>query len=201
MKHFNDFNLNQISSGTKGLNFHSTSESFHSWQALSVHLRRQTLDGADRNISRLNAAIENVKKTDTQRLQNEYQKLLSGLRDQGALPDQNEHEGGTSGLAPTNPISRLSEISGGLSSSLCSLWDLSLSLGFFTRHCKTLRVSIMSHIFWVIPRSATPKSCLYYCRERSIFCLVILSYGLCLFGRSKAKELVWPLSRAQNLPL
>ena len=65
-------------------------------QALSVNLRKQTLDGAARNISRLNATIENVKKTDTQRLQNEYSKLLSGLRQQGTLPG-NENEGGTSG--------------------------------------------------------------------------------------------------------
>ena len=61
-----------------------------------MNLRKQTLDGAARNISRLNAAIENVKRTDTQRLQNEYQKLLTGLRSQGALPS-NENEGGTSG--------------------------------------------------------------------------------------------------------
>lgn len=38
-------------------------------QALSVNIRKQTLDGAARNITRLNTAIEAVKRTDTQRLQ------------------------------------------------------------------------------------------------------------------------------------
>ena len=38
-------------------------------QALSVNIRKQTLEGASRNIARLNTAIETVKRTDTQRLQ------------------------------------------------------------------------------------------------------------------------------------
>ena len=70
-------------------------------QALSVNIRKQTLDGAGRNITRLRQSIETVKRTDTQRLQNEYQRLLSGLRQQGALPgNENDREGATSG----NPL-------------------------------------------------------------------------------------------------
>jgi DNA excision repair protein ERCC-2 len=75
------------------------SETFRTLQALSVSIRKRTLDGAARNIARLNTAIETVKRTDTQRLQNEYQRLLSGLRQQGALPGA-DHEGATAG----NPL-------------------------------------------------------------------------------------------------
>lgn len=55
-------------------------------EALSVNLRQQTLDAAGRNIGRLRAAIERVKSTDAARLRNEYTRLVSGLQQQGALP-------------------------------------------------------------------------------------------------------------------
>ena len=70
-------------------------------QALSVNIRKQTLDGATRNIARLKNSIESVKRTDTQRLQNEYQRLLTGLRQQGALPgNESDREGAMAG----NPL-------------------------------------------------------------------------------------------------
>lgn len=51
-----------------------------------MNLRQQTLDAAGRNIGRLRAAIERVKSTDAARLRNEYTRLVSGLQQQGALP-------------------------------------------------------------------------------------------------------------------
>ena len=58
-------------------------------QALSVNLRQQTLDAAGGNITRLSAAIERSKATDAARLHNEYQRLVSGMQAQGAIPDDN----------------------------------------------------------------------------------------------------------------
>ena len=55
-------------------------------QALSVNLRQQTLDAAGRNIGRLRTAIERVKATDADRLRSEYGRLVSGLQQQGTLP-------------------------------------------------------------------------------------------------------------------
>jgi len=65
------------------------SEHVRSAQALSVNLRQQTLDAAGGNITRLNAAIERSKATDAARLHNEYQRLVSGMQAQGAIPDDN----------------------------------------------------------------------------------------------------------------
>ena len=58
-------------------------------QALSVNLRQQTLDAAGGNITRLSSAIERSKATDAARLHNEYQRLVSGMQAQGAIPDDN----------------------------------------------------------------------------------------------------------------
>jgi hypothetical protein len=49
-------------------------------QALSVTLRKQTLDGAMRNVGRLKAAVDRCKETDAQRLTNEYKRLVGGLQ-------------------------------------------------------------------------------------------------------------------------
>ncbi|KAK9867834.1 hypothetical protein WJX84_011959 [Apatococcus fuscideae] len=57
-------------------------------EALSVNLRQQTLDAAGRNITRLRAAIDKAKATDAQRLKDEYNRLWSGLAQQGHLPAQ-----------------------------------------------------------------------------------------------------------------
>lgn len=66
-------------------------------QALSVNLRQQTLDNAGRNITRLNSAIERAKSTDAQRLKDEYQRLVRGLRTQGNLPSADPRPGGSGG--------------------------------------------------------------------------------------------------------
>jgi len=55
-------------------------------EALSINLRQNTLEGAQRNITRLQSAVERAKATDADRLRNEYQRLVSGLVQQGALP-------------------------------------------------------------------------------------------------------------------
>ena len=54
-------------------------------EALSVNLREQTLSAATRNLSALSSAMQRVKHTDAQRLQNEYQRLVQGLQVTGAL--------------------------------------------------------------------------------------------------------------------
>lgn len=53
-------------------------------QALSVTLRRQTLDSAMRNVGKLKAAVDKCKATDEQRLKAEYQRLVGGLQVQEA---------------------------------------------------------------------------------------------------------------------
>jgi hypothetical protein len=54
---------------------------FLSWlQALSVTLRRQTLDSALRNVRRLKDAVDKCKATDAERLRGEYQRLIGGLQ-------------------------------------------------------------------------------------------------------------------------
>ena len=53
---------------------------WHALQALSVTLRKQTLDGAMRNVGKLKAAVDKCKETDAQRLTNEYQRLVGGLQ-------------------------------------------------------------------------------------------------------------------------
>ncbi len=54
-------------------------------EALSVNLRPQTIDGAVRNITALNRAIERAKSTDERRLRAEYERLVSGMSAAGTL--------------------------------------------------------------------------------------------------------------------
>jgi DNA excision repair protein ERCC-2 len=54
-------------------------------EALSVNVRRQTLDAASRNVSSLANKIERAKQTDERRLREEYQRLVNGLAQQGVL--------------------------------------------------------------------------------------------------------------------
>ncbi|WCJ29203.1 RAD3-like DNA-binding helicase protein [Euphorbia peplus] len=54
-------------------------------EALSVSVRRQTLDGASRNLSRINQEIERFKATDAGRLRAEYNRLINGLAQRGDL--------------------------------------------------------------------------------------------------------------------
>lgn len=58
----------------------ATGFELHPLQALSVTLRKQTLDGAMRNVGKLKAAVDKCKETDAQRLTNEYQRLVGGLQ-------------------------------------------------------------------------------------------------------------------------
>ncbi|KAI3990955.1 hypothetical protein MKX01_026139 [Papaver californicum] len=48
-------------------------------EALSVSVRRQTLDGATRNLDRMDQEIDRLKVTDPNRLQAEYNRLVEGL--------------------------------------------------------------------------------------------------------------------------
>uniref|UniRef100_A0A2P2LDT9 DNA 5'-3' helicase n=1 Tax=Rhizophora mucronata TaxID=61149 RepID=A0A2P2LDT9_RHIMU len=55
-------------------------------EALSVSVRRQTLDGASRNLTRMQQEIERFKATDASRLRAEYNRLVEGLALRGDLP-------------------------------------------------------------------------------------------------------------------
>ncbi|XP_057530833.1 general transcription and DNA repair factor IIH helicase subunit XPD [Amaranthus tricolor] len=55
-------------------------------EALSVSVRRQTLEGATRNISRMSQEIERFKATDAGKLRAEYNRLIEGLAQRGNLP-------------------------------------------------------------------------------------------------------------------
>ncbi|CAI5461324.1 unnamed protein product [Closterium sp. Yama58-4] len=55
-------------------------------EALSVNVRQQTIDGAHRNLARLNTTIERFKATDAERLKEEYRRLVDGLAQRGNLP-------------------------------------------------------------------------------------------------------------------
>jgi DNA excision repair protein ERCC-2 len=57
-------------------------------EALSVNLRSQTLDQAQRNITTLNTKITEMKQTDKQKLIDEYDKLVNGLTTKGAISKQ-----------------------------------------------------------------------------------------------------------------
>ncbi|KAG6508379.1 general transcription and DNA repair factor IIH helicase subunit XPD-like [Zingiber officinale] len=54
-------------------------------EALSVSVRRQTLDGAARNLNRMTQEIDRFKATDATRLRTEYNRLLEGLAQRGNL--------------------------------------------------------------------------------------------------------------------
>ena len=93
-------------------------------QALSVNIRQQTLNLAGSNITRLRSAIDKAKATDAQRLKDEYNRLWSGLAQQGHLPAQNRSPlpGGEDTLAnPALPQDILQEAVSAAEHSLCSL--------------------------------------------------------------------------------
>jgi DNA excision repair protein ERCC-2 len=54
-------------------------------ESLSVSIRQQTLVGADRNLTKLRNSIARMKETDSERLKEEYKRLVDGLVTQGAL--------------------------------------------------------------------------------------------------------------------
>ena len=90
-------------------------------QALSVTLRKQTLDGAMRNVGKLKAAVDKCKETDATRLTNEYKRLVGGLQ---VIPCK--LCGVPSRAAEASPTV-LAEVSH------CRLWQLSLCCTFFPR--------------------------------------------------------------------
>ncbi|KAM1169384.1 hypothetical protein ACFX13_031885 [Malus domestica] len=55
-------------------------------EALSVSVRRQTIEGARRNLSKMQHDIERFKATDADRLRKEYNRLVEGLAQGGNLP-------------------------------------------------------------------------------------------------------------------
>ncbi|KAK1319632.1 DNA repair helicase UVH6 [Acorus calamus] len=55
-------------------------------EALSVSIRKQTLDGASRNLSRIAQEIERFEAQDAGRLRAEYNRLVEGLAQRGNLP-------------------------------------------------------------------------------------------------------------------
>ncbi|THU91164.1 DNA repair helicase [Dendrothele bispora CBS 962.96] len=56
-------------------------------ESLSIDLTRPMLDSASRSITRLNEKIEEIKTTDAAKLQDEYAKLVEGLQEQEAEPE------------------------------------------------------------------------------------------------------------------
>jgi len=55
-------------------------------EALSVSIRKQTLEGAERNLRRISQEIDRFKATDANRLRAEYNRLVDGLAQRGNLP-------------------------------------------------------------------------------------------------------------------
>lgn len=76
-------------------------------EALSVTINDRGLEQATRSLGRLATEVKNIKNSDSQRLQEEYQNLVNGLIDQGLLD------------APANDSS-LASVSLHASTSLCS---------------------------------------------------------------------------------
>ena len=50
------------------------------WQALSVTMRKHTLEAAARNVLKLRTAVDKCKQTNADRLTSEYNRLVSGLQ-------------------------------------------------------------------------------------------------------------------------
>jgi len=84
-------------------------------EALSVNLRRHTLDAASRNLGQLSGAIERVEAVNAERLQEEYNRLVQGLQrqQQGAGADRAQPRGGEDLLAnPVLPEDIMQEVPG-----------------------------------------------------------------------------------------
>ncbi|KAK9840775.1 hypothetical protein WJX81_004020 [Elliptochloris bilobata] len=54
-------------------------------EALSVTMRKHTLEAAARNVLKLRAAVDKCKQTDANRLTTEYNRLVAGLQERGVL--------------------------------------------------------------------------------------------------------------------
>ena len=73
-------------------------------EALSVTINDRGLEQATRSLGRLSTEVKNIKNTDSQRLQEEYQNLVNGLIDQGLL----DAPANDSSLASVSPYVLLS---------------------------------------------------------------------------------------------
>lgn len=62
-------------------------------EALSVTINDRGLEQATRSLGRLSSEVSRIKKSDNQRLQQEYQSLVSGLIDQGLLQESTNNAG------------------------------------------------------------------------------------------------------------
>ncbi|KAM0041376.1 putative DNA helicase [Helianthus debilis subsp. tardiflorus] len=62
-------------------------------EALSVSVRKQTIEGATRNINKMAQEINRFKATDAGRLRAEYNRVVDGLAQRGDLPNIIEKEG------------------------------------------------------------------------------------------------------------
>jgi len=70
-------------------------------EALSVRLDRRVLHGASNNLTHLNKSVNDMQKTDAQRLQSEYEALVRGLASSSLI--ENEHDELTNTLI-ANPV-------------------------------------------------------------------------------------------------
>lgn len=59
-------------------------------QALSVTMRKHTLEAAARNVLKLRTAVDKCKQTNADRLTTEYNRLVSGLQARSPLPVASE---------------------------------------------------------------------------------------------------------------
>lgn len=62
-------------------------------EALSVTINERGLEHATRSLGRLSSEVSRIKKSDNQRLQQEYQNLVNGLIDQGLLGETTNNAG------------------------------------------------------------------------------------------------------------
>jgi len=65
-------------------------------EVMSINFRMPTLEACSRNLSRVKGEVDKLKESDSKRLNDEYQRLVSGLANTGALPANEE--------LPANPL-------------------------------------------------------------------------------------------------
>jgi len=73
-------------------------------EALSVNINERALEQATRSLGRLSSEVSRIKKTDNQRLQQEYQNLVAGLIDQGLLQEPTQNSGLSSNVLSTDVL-------------------------------------------------------------------------------------------------
>jgi DNA excision repair protein ERCC-2 len=73
-------------------------------EALSVDINERALEQATRSLGRLSSEVSRIKKTDNQRLQQEYQNLVAGLIDQGLLQESAQNAGLSSNVLSTDVL-------------------------------------------------------------------------------------------------